>query len=168
MALLPRGLSGRLTACLSGRRGLSLLHADLGDSARWRRCRPRAPTPEPGRTPSRGQRMPLGWVVAPRVRACAGRTQDPGGIHHRRSGPGHLDLVIRMIEVCNTSPISSLIQIGYLTLLEKLFTELWIPPEGVTELRGRHRTRRCRRVPRRMNGAVQPSTRTGVEDTCRG
>jgi uncharacterized protein len=39
-----------------------------------------------------------------------------------------------MIAVCNTSPISSLIQIGHLTLLEKLFTELWIPPEVATEL----------------------------------
>ena len=39
-----------------------------------------------------------------------------------------------MIAVCNTSPISSLIQIGHLTLLEKLFTELWIPPEVASEL----------------------------------
>lgn len=39
-----------------------------------------------------------------------------------------------MIAVCNTSPISSLIQIGHLTLLEKLFTDLWIPPEVATEL----------------------------------
>ena len=39
-----------------------------------------------------------------------------------------------MIAVCNTSPISSLIQIGHVTLLEKLFTELWIPPEVATEL----------------------------------
>ncbi len=39
-----------------------------------------------------------------------------------------------MIEVRNTSPITSLIQIGHLTLLEKLFTELWIPPEVATEL----------------------------------
>ena len=34
-----------------------------------------------------------------------------------------------MIAVCNTSPISSLIQIGHLPLLDKLFTRLWIPPE---------------------------------------
>ena len=39
-----------------------------------------------------------------------------------------------MIAVCNTSPISSLIQIGQLTLLENLFTELWIPPEVAAEL----------------------------------
>lgn len=39
-----------------------------------------------------------------------------------------------MIAVCNTSPISSLIQIGHLTLLEKLFAELWIPPEVAVEL----------------------------------
>ena len=39
-----------------------------------------------------------------------------------------------MIAVCNTSPISSLIQIGHLLLLEKLFTELWIPPEVDLEL----------------------------------
>jgi hypothetical protein len=39
-----------------------------------------------------------------------------------------------MIAVCNTSPISSLIQIGHLALLEKLFTELWIPPEVAAEL----------------------------------
>jgi predicted nucleic acid-binding protein len=39
-----------------------------------------------------------------------------------------------MIAVCNTSPISSLIQIGHLTLLEKLFTGLWIPPEVAAEL----------------------------------
>ena len=39
-----------------------------------------------------------------------------------------------MIAVCNTSPISSLIQIGHLPLLEKLFTELWIPPEVAREL----------------------------------
>ena len=32
-----------------------------------------------------------------------------------------------MIAVSNTSPISSLIQIGLLTLVEKLFTELYIP-----------------------------------------
>lgn len=41
-----------------------------------------------------------------------------------------------MIAVCNTSPISSLIQIGHLALLEKLFTELWIPPEVDLELAG--------------------------------
>jgi uncharacterized protein len=39
-----------------------------------------------------------------------------------------------MIAVCNTSPISSLIQIGHLALLERLFTELWIPPEVAQEL----------------------------------
>lgn len=39
-----------------------------------------------------------------------------------------------MIAVCNTSPISSLIQIGQLSLLWKLFAELWIPPEVATEL----------------------------------
>jgi hypothetical protein len=39
-----------------------------------------------------------------------------------------------MIAVCNTSPISSLIQIGHLPLLERLFTELWIPPEVAQEL----------------------------------
>ena len=39
-----------------------------------------------------------------------------------------------MIAVCNTSPISSLIQIGHLALLEKLFTELRIPPEVALEL----------------------------------
>ena len=39
-----------------------------------------------------------------------------------------------MIAVCNTSPISSLIQVGHLTLLEKLFAELWIPPEVAAEL----------------------------------
>jgi predicted nucleic acid-binding protein len=39
-----------------------------------------------------------------------------------------------MIAVCNTSPISSLIQIGRLVLLENLFTELWIPPEVDLEL----------------------------------
>lgn len=39
-----------------------------------------------------------------------------------------------MIAVCNPSPISSLIQIGHLSLLEKLFTKLWIPPEVAAEL----------------------------------
>ena len=39
-----------------------------------------------------------------------------------------------MIAVCNTSPISSLIQIEQLALLERLFTELWIPPEVAAEL----------------------------------
>lgn len=39
-----------------------------------------------------------------------------------------------MIAVSNTSPISNLIQIGHLTLLAKLFTELWIPPEVASEL----------------------------------
>ena len=39
-----------------------------------------------------------------------------------------------MIAVCNTSPISSLIQIGHLTLPEKLFAELRIPPEVAAEL----------------------------------
>ena len=39
-----------------------------------------------------------------------------------------------MIAVCNTSPISSLIQIGHLALLERLFTELWIPSEVDLEL----------------------------------
>lgn len=39
-----------------------------------------------------------------------------------------------MIAVCNTSPISSLIQIGYLTVLGKLFAELWIPAEVAAEL----------------------------------
>ena len=39
-----------------------------------------------------------------------------------------------MIAVCNTTPISSLIQIGHLTLLEKLFAELWIPPDVAAEL----------------------------------
>jgi predicted nucleic acid-binding protein len=39
-----------------------------------------------------------------------------------------------MIAVCNTSPISSLTQIGHLALLERLFTELWIPPEVALEL----------------------------------
>jgi predicted nucleic acid-binding protein len=38
-----------------------------------------------------------------------------------------------MIAVCNPSPISSLIQIGHLTPLEKLFTELWIPSEVAAE-----------------------------------
>ena len=39
-----------------------------------------------------------------------------------------------MIAVCNTSPISSLIQIGHLALLENLFTELWIPSDVDLEL----------------------------------
>ena len=39
-----------------------------------------------------------------------------------------------MIAVCNTSPISSLIQIGHLAFLERLFTELWIPSEVDLEL----------------------------------
>ena len=39
-----------------------------------------------------------------------------------------------MIAVCNTSPISSLIQIGHLPLLENLFTELCVPPEVDLEL----------------------------------
>ena len=39
-----------------------------------------------------------------------------------------------MIAVCNTSPISSLIQIGHLALLERLFTDLWIPSEVDLEL----------------------------------
>lgn len=39
-----------------------------------------------------------------------------------------------MIAVCNTSPVSSLIQIGHLPLLEKLFTEVSIPQEVAAEL----------------------------------
>ena len=38
-----------------------------------------------------------------------------------------------MIAVCNTSPIGSPLQIGRLTLLEKLFTDLWVPPEVAGE-----------------------------------
>ena len=39
-----------------------------------------------------------------------------------------------MIAVCNTSPISCLLQIGHLALLENPFTERWIPPEVALEL----------------------------------
>lgn len=39
-----------------------------------------------------------------------------------------------MIAVCNTSPISSLLQIEHLTLLEQRFTDLWIPAEVAAEL----------------------------------
>ena len=39
-----------------------------------------------------------------------------------------------MIAVCNTSPISSLIQISALSLLEQLFAEVYVPPEVVAEL----------------------------------
>jgi predicted nucleic acid-binding protein len=39
-----------------------------------------------------------------------------------------------MIAVCNTSPISSLIQIGALSLLERLFDGVYVPPEVVAEL----------------------------------
>lgn len=39
-----------------------------------------------------------------------------------------------MIAVCNTSPISSLIQIGVLSLLERMFDGVYVPPEVVAEL----------------------------------
>jgi hypothetical protein len=39
-----------------------------------------------------------------------------------------------MIAVCNTSPISSLIQINQLPLLARQFAEVLIPPEVVAEL----------------------------------
>jgi predicted nucleic acid-binding protein len=39
-----------------------------------------------------------------------------------------------MITVCNTSRISNLIQINALPLLERLFTQITIPPEVAEEL----------------------------------
>jgi hypothetical protein len=39
-----------------------------------------------------------------------------------------------MIAVCNTSPISNLIQIGVLSLLERMFDGVYVPPEVVAEL----------------------------------
>ena len=39
-----------------------------------------------------------------------------------------------MITVCNTSPISNLIQIDALPLLGQLFTQITIPPEVAEEL----------------------------------
>ncbi len=61
-----------------------------------------------------------------------------------------------MIAVCNGFPIGSLIQIGHLTFLEKLFTELWVSPKVATELDGV--TRPGEESPRGLDvGAPVPS-----------